>query len=352
MKAGIIGIPGAGRRTLFYLLTRAAEARPGHQSQIGVLKIHDARLNEVARIQASRKVTPATIEFALVPGLVKGESREKLDLPSIRNVDALVHVVRSFEEPSVPHPETTIAPARDIEMVELELALADLGVIEKRIERLRNDAKKGNKFDPSEMALLERSRDALQEGTPLRAILTDEERNRLRGYALLTAKPCLLVVNVGEDRPASDPIRELGLEPFVQAPGLRLCFVSARIEAEIAELSPEDARVFREDLGLHEGTVERLVRESFELMNMLTFFTAEKKEARAWVVARGTRALAAAGTVHSDMERGFIRAEVVPYDRLVAEGSWSACRDKGILRLEGKDYPVADGDVIYFRFNV
>jgi GTP-binding protein YchF len=352
MKAGIIGIPGAGRRTTFNLLTRAAEPRSGHQAQIGVLKIPDARLDDVARIRGSRKVTPATIEFALVPGLVKGESRERLDLPSIRNVDTLVHVVRNFEEPSVPHPEGTIAPARDIEIVELELALADLGVIENRIERLQNDAKKGNKFDAAEMALLERARDATAKEIPLRAILTDEEKNRLRGYALLTAKPCLLVINVGEDQAALDPTREHSLVPFAQAPGMRLCFVSARIEAEIAELSPEDARVFREDLGLSEGTVERLVRESFELMNMLTFFTAEEKEARAWVIPRGTRALAAAGTVHSDMERGFIRAEVVPHELLAAEGSWSACRDKGILRLEGKDYPVADGDVIYFRFNV
>lgn len=347
-----MGIPGSGRRTIFNLLTPATEARSGHQAQIGVLKISDIRLDEVARIQGSRKITPATIEFALFPGLVKGESRDRLDLPSIRNVDVLVHVVRSFEEPTVAHPEVTIAPARDIEIVELELALADLGIIEKRIERLESDAKKGNKFDPAEMALLGRARDALEKAIPLRAVLTEEEKSRLRGYALLTAKPCLLVVNVGEDQAASDPTRELGLEPFSEAPGMRLCFVSARLEAEIAELSPEDARVFREDLGLGEETVERLVREAFELMNMLTFFTAEAKEARAWIIPRGTRALAAAGTVHSDMERGFIRAEVVPHDLLAAEGSWRACRDKGIMRLEGRDYLVADGDVIYFRFNV
>jgi GTP-binding protein YchF len=352
MRAGIVGLPGSGRRTLFKLLTPSADAVSGHQTHVGVLKVPDPRLEDVARIQGSRKVTPATIEFVLIPGLIKGESRERLDLPSLRTVDVLVHVVRAFAEPSVPHPEGTVEPARDTEIVELELALADLEVLEKRIERLRTDAKKGKKYDPREMEVLTRARDALSTETPLRAIISDEEQRLLRGYALLTAKPCLMIINVSEDEAATIRADELGLERWTNVPATRLCTMSARIEAEIAELPPEDAQVFREELGLSEGTVERIVRETFELMGMVTFYTAEEKEARAWVVPRDTRAVAAAGTVHSDMQRGFIRAEVVPSEVLTTEGSWSACRDKGLLRLEGKDYRVADGDVIYFRFNV
>jgi GTP-binding protein YchF len=352
MKAGIVGFPGAGRRTLFGLLTRTAETVSEHKAHIGVLKITDPTLEEVARIQGSRKVTPATIEFVLIPGLVKGESKERLDLPSLRNVEVLVHVVRAFDDPTVPHPEGTVNPARDIEIVQLELALADLAVVEKRIERLQTDDKKGKKPDLTEKALLWRAKDALDAETPLRTILSDEERKNLRGYALLTAKPCLMIINVAEDRAAEDQTEELGLKRWAEAPATRTCYVSARIEAEIADLPPEDARDFREDLGLGEGTVERIVRETFELMGMITFYTAEEKEARAWIIPRGSRAVSAAGTVHSDMERGFIRAEVVSADVLVAEGSWHACRDKGLLRLEGKEYPVADGDVIYFRFHV
>jgi GTP-binding protein YchF len=352
MKAGIIGFRGAGRRTLFSLLTRTADASPGDTAQVGILKISDSRLDEVARIQGSRKRTPGTIEYVLVPGLVKGGSREKLDLASIRSVDVLVHVVRAFEEPTVPHPEGTVDPLRDIEIVDLELALADLDVVEKRIERLQSDAKKGKKPDPVELTLLERARESLAAATPLRSVFSTAERNRLRGYALLTAKPCLVILNIGEDTPVEDWSGKPELVRWAGAPETRIGFVSARIEAEIAELPPEDAKVFREDLGLTEATVERIVRETFELMGMITFFTAEDKEARAWIVPRGTRAVVAAGTVHSDMERGFIRAEVVPADVLMSAGSWSTCREKGLLRLEGKDYPVADGDVIYFRFHV
>jgi GTP-binding protein YchF len=334
------------------LLTHTGEVVTGHQTHIGVLKIHDPRLEKVAGIQCSRKVTPAIIEYVLIPGLVKGESRERLDLPSLRNVDVLVHVVRAFEEPTVAHPEGTVEPARDIEIVDLELALADLGVTEKRIDRLQNDAQKGKKFDVAEMSVLTRARDALASETPLRAVLSDEEQKMLRGYALLTAKPYLLVINVGEDDAAAIRIENLGLERWSDAPATRLCTTSARIEAEIAELSLEDAQIFREELGLSEDTVDRIVRETFELMGMVTFYTAEEKEARSWLIPRGTRAVSAAGTVHTDMERGFIRAEVVPAEVLTSEGSWAACRDKGLLRLEGKDYLVADGDVIYFRFNV
>jgi GTP-binding protein YchF len=353
MMAGILGLTGSGRRTIFSLLTHVVTSEAGRGVQLGVLKIPDPRLGEVSRLHGSRKTTPATIEFVLIPGLVKGESTEKLDLPALRSVDVLVHVVRAFEEPTVPHPDGSVDAARDIETVELELALADLGLVERRLGRLQSDAGKGKKVEPREVQALEHAKESLGEGTPLRAVLAEEEQKELRGYALLTAKPLLLLLNVEEkDAANKDLPKALGLDRWVGVPRVGLSFVSARIESEIAELSPEDARAFREDLGVTEGSVERIVSAAFELLEMITFYTATDKEARAWVIPRASPAGLAAGAVHSDMERGFIRAEVVPYDVLTRQGSWSACRDKGLLRLEGKDHPIEDGDVVIFRFNV
>jgi len=352
MKAGIVGFSGVGKRTLFQLLTQVAGTGGGRTEQVGVLKVPDPKLAELTRLHESRKTTPATIEFVLIPSLVKGRS-DQLDLGNLRNVDVLVHVVRAFENPAVAHPEGSVDPARDIEIMELELTLADLAVVEKRHERLLTDSKKGNKADPRELELLARAKEALGEGKPLRAVLSAEERERLKGYALLTAKPMLAVINVDENRAADPEITtKLDLEDWTKAPDFRLTHVSAKIEAEIAELSPEDARGFREDLGLSEGMVERVVRAAFELLRLITFYTAGDTESRAWIVTRDTKAVKAAGTIHSDMERGFIRAEVVNYDALIDEGSWNACRDKGLLRLEGKDYPIQESDVVYFRFNV
>jgi GTP-binding protein YchF len=353
MKAGIVGFDGVGKRTLFALLTQVAGAASGRTEQLGVLKIPDPKLHELTRLHDSRKTTPATIDFVLIPSLEKGRSSEKLDLANLRNVDVLVHVVRAFDDPSVAHPEGSVDAARDIEVMELELTLADLAVVEKRYQRLITDSKKGNKADPRELELLGRAKDALAEGTPLRAVFSVEERDRLRGYALLTAKPMLAVVNVDEDQAADPEITaKLGLTDWADAPEFRLTYVSAKIEAEIADLPPEDAKAFRDDLGLSEGMVERIVRAAFELLRVITFYTAGDTESRAWIIPRDTRASKAAGTIHSDMERGFIRAEVVPYETLVEQGSWNACRDKGLLRLEGKDYPIHEADVVYFRFNV
>jgi GTP-binding protein YchF len=264
-----------------------------------------------------------------------------------------VHVVRAFDDPKVPHPEGSVDARRDVEMMDLELTLADLAVVEKRIERIEADAKKGKKGELSDREILARAKEALENGRPLRSALSGEDRDALRGYALLTAKPMLAVVNVSEEAAsAEDAAARLGLAGLEGAPGFRLAFVSARIESEIADLPADEARAFREELGLAEGMLERVVRAAFELLEVITFYTAGDTESRAWIVPRGTRAVKAAGTIHSDMERGFIRAEVVPYDVLVRQGSWNACRDKGLLRLEGKDYPVAEADVVYFRFNV
>ena len=352
MKAGIVGFDSVGKRTLFALLTQAAGATSSRAEQMGILRIPDPRLEELTRLHQSKKTTAATIEFVLLPSLVKGRS-DKLDLSNLRNVEVLVHVVRAFDEPSVPHPEGSIDAARDLEVMELELTLADLAVVEKRHERMQADAKKGRPTDARELEALYRAKQALAEGRPLRSALSVEDRDRLRGYALLTAKPLLAVVNVNEDHASRlDLTERLGLTPWADAPGLALTYVSARIESEIAELPPEDAKIFRDDLGLSDGMVERVVRAAFDLLDVITFYTAGDTESRAWIIPRDTKAVKAAGTIHSDMERGFIRAEVVHYDALVREGSWNACRDKGLLRLEGKDYPLTEADVVYFRFNV
>ena len=353
MKVGIVGFSGVGKRTLFALLTQVAGATSGRTEQLGVLKVPDPKLDKLTELHESKKTTAATIEFVLIPSLVKGRSSDKLDVGNLRNVDVLVHVVRAFDDPAVPHPEGNVDAARDLDVMELELTIADLAVVDKRHERLVTDAKKGRPVDPHETELLGRAKEALSEGHPLRSAFSVEQRDRLRGYSLLTAKPMLVVVNVDESQ-ASDPklTESLGLDAWSHAEEVQLTYVSAKIEAEISELSPEDARAFRDDLGLSEGAIERLVRAAFELLQVITFYTAGDTESRAWIIPRDTSAARAAGTIHSDMERGFIRAEVVPYDVLIAKGSWNACRDKGLLRLEGKDYPIAEADVVYFRFNV
>jgi GTP-binding protein YchF len=347
MKAGIVGFENVGKRTLFSLLTQVAGAPGARTEQLGILKVPDPKLLRLSEMHESRKTTPATIEFVLIPGLVKGRTREKLDVSSLRAVDVLVQVVRAFDDPAVPHPEGSVDPRRDLEMMDLELTLADLGVVEKRIERLEADQKKGKKGELQDLPILVRARDALSEGRPLREALSPEEREALRGYALLTAKPMLVVLNVSDNAPESGPSLALP-----EKPGLAVARVSARIESEIAELPPAEGKAFREELGHAEGAVERVVCAAFDLMGVITFYTAGETESRAWVVPRKTRAVKAAGTIHSDIERGFIRAEVVQYDVLAREGSWNACRDKGLLRLEGKDYPIAEADVVYFRFNV
>jgi hypothetical protein len=356
MKAGIVGFEGAGKRTLFTLMTRVAGTASGRAEQVGVLKVPDEKVFELGRLHRSRKSTLATVEFVLIPSLVQGRSHRKnveLDLASLRTVDVLVHVARAFDDPALPHPEGGVDPRRDIEVMELELTLADLGVVERRLERLESNAKKGRKEELSSRDLLSRAREALAGGRALREALSAQEREALKGYALLTAKPMLVVVNVSEDDARSaDFGGKLGLDSFGEKPGFRIAYVSAKVESEIADLPADDARAFREELGLAEGGVARVVRAAFELLGVITFYTAGEPESRAWIVPRNTRAVKAAGAIHSDMERGFIRAEVVPYDVLVREGSWNACRDKGLLRLEGKDYPIAEADVVYFRFNV
>ena len=358
MKTGIIGLASVGKSTLFQLLTGAAAPAPGGRAEarLGVARVPDPRIDALASIYNPRKKTWATVEYADVPGVSKGEGSALVDLPALRNVDALVHVVRAFEAETVPHPDGSVDALRDAKMLELELILADLGAVERRLERLEASIKKTNKpEDVAERPIFLKMKDCLETEKPLRElVLGEEERRRLRSYSFLSEKPMLLVVNLGEDqmRSAAAFLESSGLQAFAARPHLALCPVAAPIEAEMADLSPDDARAFREDLALAEPGLDRVIRTSYALLGLISFLTAGEDECRAWTIRRGTRAQVAAGTIHSDIERGFIRAEVMAFDDLVAAGSLAAGREKGTLRLEGKEYEVRDGDVINFRFNV
>ena len=358
MKAGILGLSLAGKSTLFQLLTGTPAPLPGGRPEprVGVARVPDPRVFRLAEIFNPKKRTLATVEYVDVPGVAKGEGQALVDLPALRGVDALVHVVRALESESAPHPDGSVDALRDARMLELELILADLQTVERRIERLDANIKKANKpEDVSERALFERLKQALEAEKPLRELgLSEEEQARLRGYALLSGKPMLLVANLGEAqiREAAAWLLGSGLQEFAKKPGLGVCAVAAPIEAEMAELSPEDAQAFREDLGLAEPGLDRVIRSTYELLGLVSFLTAGEDECRAWTIARGTRAQLAAGAIHSDIERGFIRAQVVAFSDLVAAGSLAACREKGTLRLEGRDYLVQDGDIFHVRFNV
>jgi GTP-binding protein YchF len=358
MKAGILGLSLAGKSTLFRLLTGTPAAAPGGrpETRLGIARVPDPRVDFLAELFRPKKRTWATVEYVDVPGIAKGEGSALVDLPGLRGTDALVHVVRAFEAETIPHPEGSVDPLRDAKMLELELILADLGTVERRLQRLEAAIKKANRpEDVAERALFRRMKEALEAERPLREPgLTEEERRRLRGYALLSERPLLIVANLGEERirDATAFLDRTGLAALVRKPRVALCAVSAPIEAEMADLSPEDAKAFREDLGLAEPGLDRVIRTSYELLGLISFLTTSGDECRAWTITRGTKAQEAAGVIHSDIERGFIRAEVVAFDDLAAAGSLAACRERGTLRLEGKDYEVKDGDVINFRFAV
>jgi GTP-binding protein YchF len=357
VKAAIIGLASSGKSTLFQLLTGAGPAPAGRpEPRLGIARVPDPRVDALAEMYRPRKKTTATVEYVDVPGVGKGEGAALVDLPALRGVDALVHVVRAFESETAPHPEGRVEPLRDARMMELELILADLGTVERRLERLEASLKKGARGeDAADRGLFVKMKEWLEAEKPLRSLeLTEDERRRLRSYSLLSEKPLVVVVNLGESavRQAASHVAASGLEAFASGPGIAVVAVSAPIEAEMADLPAEDARAFREDLGLAEPGLDRVIRTSYALLGMISFLTTGEDECRAWTIRRGTRAQQAARTIHSDIERGFIRAEVVAFADLAAAGSIAACRERGTWRLEGKDYVVQDGDVINFRFNV
>ena len=359
LRAALIGLDGNGKTTLFQLMTAARDAPRGKGDvNIGISKVPDARLDRLTAMYNPRKRVPATVEFTDIIGPARTGAQALVDVAAYKNADALVHVVRAFHDEAVPHPSGSVDPARDAQTMEDELILADLGVLERRLERIEKDLKKARTPElDKERDLVNRCRAALEDGRPLRALeLTGDDLKRLRGFQLLSAKPLLLVINLDEtdlstvgasvDKAAA----QTGLTAFLAHAATRAVAVCGKIELEIAQLEGPDATAFLSDLGLTESGLDRVIRASYDLLGYVSFFTVGEDECRAWSIPRDTPAQLAAGEIHSDIARGFIRAEVVAYDALIARGSMAACRDHGEVRLEGKEYIVKDGDIINFRF--
>jgi GTP-binding protein YchF len=359
LHAALIGLPATGKSTLFQLMTSAKDAPRGHgktETAIGISKVPDPRLDKLTAMYNPRKRVPATIEFTDIVAPGKTGASALVDVVGYKNADALVHVVRAFRDEAVPHPAGSVDPARDAQAMEDELILADLGVVERRVERLDKDLKKNKSADlERERDLLIRCKDALENGQPLRALgLAGDDLRRLRGFQLLSAKPLLLVINLDEEDVSAAASVETaasktGLTTFLSRAATAAVPVCAKIELEIAALDPADGQAFLADLGLRESGLDRVIRASYDLLGYMSFFTVGEDECRAWSIPRGTIAQEAAGEIHSDIARGFIRAEVVSYDALMARGSMNACKEHGEVRLEGKEYIVKDGDIINFR---
>ncbi len=343
MKIGLVGYPGSGKSTVFGALT-GIPVETGYgadKEHVGSVKVPDPRVDRLAELYSPKKKIYAEITFTDLRGGHSGEL-DRQALNAMRQVDALCQVLRAFPDPTGEPGD----PLGELAGLETETLLADLEVVEQRVERLRKD-----RSNPGELALLERVETALGEEKPVRSLeLSDEERRMLAGYSLLTAKPLLLVLNVAEDAVAEGAPAELAAE--AERRGLGLVVLSAAVEMDIAQMDPDDQREFVEALGLAEPAVHRFIRGAFELIDLISMLTAGPDECRAWPIPRGTPAPRAAGKIHSDIERGFIRAEVVPWQELVERGSEAKCKEAGVLRVEGKDYVIADGDVVHFRFNV
>ncbi len=339
-------------------MTSAKDAPRGKGDvNIGISRVPDPRLDVLTKMYNPKKRTPATIEFTDLIAQARTGAQALVDVAGYKNADALVHVVRAFRDPAVAHPSGSIDPARDAQAMEDELILADLGVAERRLERIEKDLKKGRSSElERERDLVQRCKTALEEGKPLRTLeLTGDDRKLLRGFQFLSAKPLLLVINLDEDDLAEAgssidrAAAQTGLTGFLAHAATRAVALCARIELEISQLEGDDAAAFLADLGLTESGLDRVIRTTYELLGYMSFFTVGEDECRAWSIARETQAQLAAGEIHSDIQRGFIRAEVVGYEPLTSRGSLAACRDHGEVRLEGKEYIVQDGDIINFR---
>ena len=363
MKLGIVGLPNVGKSTLFNALTKAGAESANYpfctiDPNIGVVTVPDPRLEVLRDLYNSERVLPAVIEFVDIAGLVRGASKgEGLGnqfLSHIREVDAIVHVVRCFDDENVVHVEGSVDPLRDIETINLELIFSDMDVVERRLQKAQKGGKGGDKSLAAEAKLLEALLAHLEEGKCARLfpVESDEEKALMSSFNLLTYKPVLYATNVKEDDLATGNSFVDTVKAFAAEEGSEAFIVCAQIEQEIAELDDEEKLMFLEDLGVSESGLDRLIAASYKLLGLISYLTAGPKEVRAWTITKGTKAPGAAGKIHSDFERGFIRAEVVAFNDLAQAGSYNAAKEKGQVRLEGKEYIVNDGDVILFRFNV
>ena len=365
MKLGIVGLPNVGKSTLFNSLTKAGAESANYpfctiDPNVGVVAVPDERLKLLGDLYHSKKVTPAVIEFVDIAGLVKGASKgEGLGnqfLSNIREVDAIVHVVRCFEDSNVVHVDGNENPLRDIETINLELIFSDLEILERRIAKVAKGARM-DKDQAKELAMLERVKERLEDGKLAIGFETEDEDEEeyFKNLNLLTAKPVIYAANVGEEDLANDGADNAGVQAvreYAKETGSEVFAICAQIEEEISELDDEERQMFLDDLGLKESGLEKLIRASYHLLGLMSFLTSGEDETRAWTIKQGTKAPQAAGKIHTDFERGFIKAEVVNYKDLLENGSLAAAREKGLVRMEGKEYVVQDGDVILFRFNV
>ena len=366
MKLGIVGLPNVGKSTLFNSLTKAGAESANYpfctiDPNVGVVTVPDERLNVLGEMYHTKKIIPAAIEFVDIAGLVKGASKgEGLGnqfLANIREVDAIVHVVRCFENSNIVHVDGSINPLRDIETINLELIFSDPEILERRISKVSKVAR-NDKSAAKELTLLNKIKAHLEDGKLAKTFEEaddEEEQAWLESYNLLTYKPVIYAANVSEDDLADDAANNEGVQAvreYAKGEQSEVFVVCAEIEAEISELDDDEKKMFLEDLGLEESGLEKLIKASYKLLGLISYLTAGEPEVRAWTITEGTKAPQAAGKIHSDFERGFIRAEVVSYDDLIACGSHTAAKEKGLIRLEGKDYVVKDGDIMLFRFNV